>query len=58
MGRPRQWSGTIILKVADDFRERIDTVLIAGEDRSAFIRAAVEREIARRAKRQNRLPQG
>jgi hypothetical protein len=48
MGRKKRWSERVGAKFAAGTRERIATVLADGEERTAFIREAVEREIARR----------
>jgi hypothetical protein len=50
MGRKRRWPERIGAKFAAGTLERIATVLGEGEERTAFIRQAVEREIERRQK--------
>jgi metal-responsive CopG/Arc/MetJ family transcriptional regulator len=50
MGRPKLWSEKILLNLPEGMGERIAGVLADKEDRSAFVRDAIEREIARRLK--------
>ncbi len=51
MGRPKLWSAKILLKLPEETLARISELLAEGEDRSAFIRAAIEREIKRRLRK-------
>lgn len=51
MGRPKLWTQTLLLKMPEGMRERIDAVLGEAEDRTAFIRDAIEREIKRRSRK-------
>ena len=50
MGRKKRWPERTAIKLADCTFERIAEVLADGEDRMAFMREAVEREIERREK--------
>ena len=50
MGRKKRWPERTAIKLADGTFERIAEVLADGEDRMAFMREAVEREIERREK--------
>jgi hypothetical protein len=50
MGRKLRWPERIGAKFATGTLERIAAVLADGEERTAFIRQAVEREIERRQK--------
>jgi hypothetical protein len=50
MGRPKLFAETVLVRLTEGTRERIDAVLTDGEDRTDLIRAAIGREIARRAK--------
>ena len=50
MGRKKRWPERTAIKLADGTFERIAEVLADGEDRMAFMRDAVEREIERREK--------
>ena len=50
MGRPKLFAETVMLRLTDGTRARIDAVLAEGEDRTDLIRMAIDREIARRAK--------
>ena len=47
MGRPAL-PGRILLKLPEGMKERIKDAAESGEDTVAFIREAIEREIARR----------
>lgn len=55
VGRRKEFTERILQPFRDGTLERIAAVLEPDEDRTDFVRAAVEREIARRerAKRQN-----
>ncbi len=48
MGRKKRWPERTAIKIAAGTFERIAAVLTNGEDRMAFMREAVEREIERR----------
>jgi metal-responsive CopG/Arc/MetJ family transcriptional regulator len=54
MGRPRLWHDTILIKFPAGTQDKVDSVHREGEDRSSFIRWAVEREIERRGAARNR----
>jgi hypothetical protein len=56
MGRKKRWHEAVLVKFPAGTRERIDAVLAKGEERTAFIRQAVERWILRREKAQQRKP--
>lgn len=47
-GRPRLWSEDMVARFAAGTFERIDALLGEDEDRTDFVRAAVERELKRR----------
>lgn len=48
MGRKKQWAEDMQARFAEGTFERIAAVLEDGEDRTDFVRAAVEREIEAR----------
>jgi hypothetical protein len=48
MGRKKRWPERTAIKFADGTFERIAAVLEEDEDRMAFMREAVERELERR----------
>jgi hypothetical protein len=48
MGRKKRWPERTAIKFADGTFERIAAVLNEDEDRMAFMREAVERELERR----------
>jgi hypothetical protein len=50
MGRKKRWPERIGAKFAAGTLDRIAAALADGEERTAFIREAVERELARREK--------
>ena len=50
MGRKKQWPERVGAKFAAGTFDRIAAALADGEERTAFIREAVERELARREK--------
>jgi hypothetical protein len=50
MGRKRRWPERTAIKFAAGTFERIAAVLADGEDRMAFMRKAVDRELERRQK--------
>ena len=49
MGRHRLWTEDMQARFAEGTFDRIEKVLAEGEDRTDFVRAAVERELERRA---------
>ena len=51
MGRKLRWSERVMAKLAAGTLERIAAVLGKGEDRTAFLREAIDREIERRERR-------
>ncbi len=48
MGRKKQWAEDMQARFPEGTFDRIEAVLEDGEDRTAFVRAAVERELKRR----------
>jgi len=48
MGRKLRWPERVMAKLAAGTLERIAAVLEKGEERTAFLREAIEREIERR----------
>ncbi|WP_416358243.1 hypothetical protein ACLNGM_10165 [Aureimonas phyllosphaerae] len=50
MGRPKLWHETMLLKMPQGAKGRIDAVLRDGEDRSDFLREALEKEVTLREK--------
>jgi len=56
MGRKLRWSERVGAKFAEGTLARIAAVLTDKEERTAFIREAVEREIERRESGQKRRP--
>jgi len=48
MGRKKRWSEDMQARFPEGTFERIDAVRTEGEDRTDFIREAVERELKRR----------
>ena len=50
MGRKKRWPERVGAKFAAGTLDRIGAALADGEERTAFIREAVERELARREK--------
>jgi len=53
-GPQRQWAQNMTARFPDGTFERIEVLLDQGEERTAFVRAAVEREIAWRTLRKRR----
>lgn len=51
MGRTKRWSEDMQARFPDGTFDRIEAVLENGEDRTDFVRAAVERELKRRERR-------
>lgn len=54
MGRKKIWDEAARTRFAEGTFERIDAVRENGEDRSDFVRAAVERELIRRKRLNHR----
>lgn len=50
MGRKKMWAEDMVARFAEGTFGRIDAVLQDGEERTAFVREAVERELKRREK--------
>lgn len=48
MGRKKLWHEDMQARFAEGTFDRIDAVLAEGEDRTAFVREAVDRELKRR----------
>jgi hypothetical protein len=48
MGRKKRWAEDMQARFEEGTFERIEAVLQDGEDRTDFVRAAVERELKRR----------
>lgn len=51
MGRKKLWSEDMQARFAEGTFERIDAVLKEDEDRTDFVRAAVERELKKRERK-------
>ena len=51
MGRTKRWSEDMQARFPPGTFDRIEAVLEAGEDRTDFVRQAVERELKRRERR-------
>jgi hypothetical protein len=51
MGRKKMWAEDMQARFPEGTFERIDAVLEDGEERTQFVREAVERELKRRARR-------
>jgi hypothetical protein len=51
MGRTKKWSEDMQARFPEGTFDRIDAVLADGEERTAFVREAVERELKRRERR-------
>jgi hypothetical protein len=51
MGRKKLWHEDMQARFQEGTFERIDAVLEEGEDRTGFVREAVERELKRRERR-------
>lgn len=54
MGRKRQWAEDMQARFQEGTFDRIESALEDGEDRTAFVRAAVERELKRRERAKGR----
>lgn len=55
MGRKKQWAEDMQARFAEGTFERIAAVLAGDEDRTDFVRAAVERELEAREREALRL---
>ncbi len=55
MGRKRQWREDMQARFPDGTFARIEAVLRDGEDRTDFVREAVEKELKRRQEAESRL---
>lgn len=51
MGRKRRWEDDMQARFPEGTFERIEAVLADDEDRTDFVRAAVERELKRRERK-------
>lgn len=51
MGRKKEWAEDMQARFPEGTFERIEAVLNEKEDRTAFVREAVERELKRRERR-------
>lgn len=51
MGRIKRWAEDMQARFAEGTFARIDAVLAEGEERTAFVREAVERELKRRERK-------
>jgi hypothetical protein len=51
MGRKKRWAEDMQARFEEGTFERIEAVLDEGEDRTDFVREAVERELKRREKK-------
>jgi hypothetical protein len=51
MGRPRQWAEDMVARFPAGTFKRIKAALREDEDRTDFVREAVERELKRRERR-------
>ncbi len=51
MGRKKRWAEDMVARFPEGTFDRIKAVLTDGEDRTDFVRDAVERELKRRGKR-------
>jgi hypothetical protein len=54
IGRPRQWAENMTARFPAGTFKRIEAVLHDDEDRTDFVRAAVERELHRRERETRR----
>ncbi|MBO4228365.1 YlcI/YnfO family protein [Bradyrhizobium neotropicale] len=52
MGRTKRWAEDMQARFPEGTFARIEAVLAEGEDRTDFVREAVERELRRREKKQ------
>jgi hypothetical protein len=51
MGRTKRWAEDMQARFSEGTFERIEAVLEEGEDRTDFVRQAVERELKRRERK-------
>jgi len=51
MGRPRQWAEDMVARFPTGTFKRIEAALDDEEDRTDFVRVAVERELQRRERK-------
>ena len=51
MGRKKMWSEDMVARFPEGTFDRMDAVREDGEDRTDFVREAVERELKRRERR-------
>jgi hypothetical protein len=54
MGRKKRWAEDMQARFEEGTFDRIEAVLSDGEDRTDFVRAAVERELRRRERASER----
>jgi hypothetical protein len=54
MGRKKMWAQDMVARFPEGTFERIEAVLAEGEDRTDFVREAVDRELKRREKAHRR----
>jgi hypothetical protein len=52
MGRKKMWAEDMVARFAEGTFKRMDAVRNDGEDRTDFVREAVERELKRRERRE------
>jgi hypothetical protein len=57
MGRPKLWGETLVVRLLKGTTQSIDSVK-GKQDRSAFVREAIGKEIARRITRKQSKPKG
>lgn len=51
MGRKKMWAEDMQARFVEGTFDRIENVLVEGEDRTDFVREAVERELRRRERK-------
>lgn len=51
MGRKKMWSEDMVARFSEGTFDRIDAVRYDGEDRTDFVREAVDRELKRRERK-------
>lgn len=56
VGRRKLWTENMIARFAEGTFAKIAAVLLPGEDRTDFVREAVDREIARRRRAKETRP--
>ena len=52
MGRKKMWAEDMVARFVEGTFKRLDAVRKEGEDRTDFVREAVERELKRRERRE------